>query len=76
MRAASRCASVTVPPIAASRYAASAVAVRAARARSRSPGGRGDSSSTAAVPATEASHQPASREPIVLAAAGEATGRM
>ena len=42
--------------------------------RRLSPRGRGDSSSTAAVPATDASHQPASRSGTMLIVPGEAAG--
>ena len=62
------------PRPAASRWLASAVARAAAAARSRSPCDRGDSSSTAAVPATDASHQPASRDGTSPIVPGEATG--
>ena len=50
------------------------VAAAAVVARSLSPGERGEVSSTAAVPATDASHHPASRDGIVLGAAAPATG--
>ncbi len=66
--------SVAWPRTIARRYRLRVVAHAAALARSRSPGLLGDSSSTAAVPTTEASHQPASRGPIVLAPPADATG--
>jgi len=56
-------------------YSSEALFARAAAAaRSRSPCDRGDSSSTAAVPATDASHQPASRDGMSPIVPGEATG--
>ena len=58
----------------ASRRAASSRADPAAAARSRSPGDGVESRSTAAVAATEASHQPASRSGIMLTVPGVATG--
>src|SRR5690349_24361898 len=55
-------------------WVARVVAAEAVVARSLSPGGRGDSSSTATVPATEASHHPASREGIMSTVPGVAAG--
>ena len=66
-------AAVAVPLTDASRWAASARADPAAAARSRSPGDGGESSSTATVETTEASHQPASRSGIMLTVPGVAT---
>src|SRR5579875_565723 len=65
------------PPVSATarRVAATAAAVAPAAVRSRSPADRGESSSTAAVAAAEASHQPSSRETIVATPPAEATGR-
>jgi len=74
VRVASRSAGVAWPWTAARRWWLSAAAAATALARSRSPGLLGDSSSTAAVPTTEASHQPSSREPMVPAPPAEATG--
>ena len=64
---------VAVPRTDASRWAASARADPAAAARSRSPGDGGESSSTATVETTEASHQPASRSGIMPTVPGVAT---
>ena len=73
--AASRSAGVASPRSTAWRWLASAFAEAAAAARSRSPGDRGDSSSTAAVPTTDASHQPASRDGMsAIVPWGVATG--
>ena len=69
-----RSAAVARPCTDAARCADSVRADPAAAARSRSPGDGGENSSTAAVETTEASHQPASRSGIMLAAPGEATG--
>ena len=66
--------SVITPSAAALRRLASSAARSAIAARSRSPGGRGDSSSTAIVPAAEASHQPASWLGIIDASPAETTG--
>ena len=71
---ASRSASVASPRTAALRCVLSAAAIATVLARSRSPGLLGDSSSTAAVPTAEASHQPSSRGPMVDAPPTEATG--
>jgi len=54
---------------------ATVAAAAAVVARSLSPGGFGENSSTAAVPAIEASHHPASRDGIVPGSASPATGR-
>ncbi len=53
---------------------ASVPASLSAAARSGLPGLDGDMASTAAVPATEASHQPASRSGTMLIVPGEAAG--
>ena len=58
-----------------SSWSASAVAERAAEARTRSPAGRGESTKTASVPIAEASQNPSSRDGTKLIAAGEAAGR-
>ena len=68
------CGWVVSPFEAALTRLASSPASSAAAARSRSPGPRGDSSRTAAVPTTEASHQPSSRLGMVPAPPAEATG--
>ena len=73
-RVASRRAGVASSRAAAARWSASAAAQAVAAARSRSPGVFGDSSSTAAVLTTAASHQPASRDGMVPIALGVATG--
>ena len=65
---------MAVPRTAASRWAASVRAVRAAAVRSRSPGDGAGMASTTAVETTEASHQPASRSGIVPTPPGVATG--
>ena len=62
------------PFSAASISCASAPAIRETAARSASPSGRGDSNRTAAVPATDASHQPARRSGIIATVPGEAAG--
>ena len=69
------CMLVTWPREPFSMLAASSRARAAADARSRSPADGVDSSSTAAVPAADASHQPASRSGIVAAPPADATGR-
>ena len=56
-------------------WVARVAAAAAAVARSLSPGGRGENSSTAAVPTIDASHHPASRDGIVPGSASPATGR-
>ena len=65
---------VASPAAAARTLPASSPASWAAAARSWLPGARGESRSTAIVPAAEASHQPSSLLAIMLASPADATG--
>ena len=72
---AARCSSPAVPLSAASSWSARAAATFEAARRSASSSSRGESTSTAAVPATEASHHPASRSGTMAIVPNEAAGR-
>src|SRR6478609_1402178 len=68
------CSSVASPRTIASSSLASSLASVEAAARSRSPGPGRDIAITAAVPTTEASHQPASRSGTIEIVPGDAAG--